>query len=440
MTFLAMRRCAVLAGGLIVTAIVAFGDLEGLFSAGRYHPAIGYDAWPARDTVAELNVEIQQGLAQLKFHGAQGYLESVLNALDVPTESQMVVFSKTSLMQGIINPRNPRSVFFNDSVAVAWVRGEPFVELAAEDPQKGVIFYTLTQTPVDQPRFIRRNDCLTCHESYASLGVPGMMVRSVFPAFDGSPVRSLGDYLSDHRSPFNERWGGWYVTGKDISVRHLGNAIVTNASQPDSIVTKETLSVESLKGEFDTDAYLSPYSDIVALMVFEHQMHAINLFTRVGWEVRFALYEARMRNALPGLGNTREPISRLLADTAKELVDYLLFIDEAPITGTIHGSSGFTEQFSARGPSDSKGRSLRQLDLHRRLMRYPCGYMIYTKAFDGLPNEARGAIYKRMWQVLSGEEEGGKYTRLSLADRQAIVEILRETKKGLPDYFIPVRQ
>jgi hypothetical protein len=418
-----MRRIPFLAPVVIVTVAAAAGDLEGLFPGELDHPAIGYATRPARDTVAELNLEIRHGLAQLKFDGTSGYLRSVLQALDVPIESQMLVFSKTSLMQAIINPRNPRSIFFNDSVAVAWVRGEPYVEVAAEDPQRGTIFYTLNQTPVEQPQFVRSNDCLTCHLSHASLGVPGMMVRSVFPASNGSPVRQLGDYLSDHRSPWTERWGGWYVTGKNTALKHMGNAVFTNSDQALSMFGNDT---ESLAGEFDTDGYLSPYSDIVALMVFEHQMHAINLFTRVGWEVRLALYDHS------------DSTSRILIDTARELADYLLFIDEAPISGNVRGSSGFTGKFSAQGPRDSQGRGLRQLDLQRRLMRYPCSYMICSKAFDSLPDEAREATYKRMWQILSGAEKGDRYARLSLADRQAVIEILRETKKGLPDYFRPL--
>jgi hypothetical protein len=161
-------------------------------------------------------------------------------------------------------------------------------------------------------------------------------------------------------------------------------------------------------------------------MVFNHQVQMINLLTRVGWETRFALYDHQ------------DLVARLLQDGSKELVDYLLFIDEAPLGGKIQGSSGFAEKFAARGPRDRTGRSLREFDLERRLMRYPCSYMIYSEAFDGLPAEAKEVIYKRMWQILSGQEKERKYARLSLADRQAIVEILRDTKPGLPDYFQPV--
>jgi hypothetical protein len=429
-----MRLPALLAAFMLVTIAVALGDLQGVFVPDLDHPAIQYTTRPLKDRVSELNRRIQTGEVQLKFDGGQGYLRSVLGVLSVPIESQMIVFSKTSIQMLRIDPRNPRSLFFNDSVTVGWVPGGPIVELAAEDPSQGVIFFTLDQKPVERPQLVRSDSCLECHLSYSSLGVPGMLVRSVFPAPDGTPIRKLGDYITDDRSPFEQRWGGWYVTGRSGSIRHMGNAIVTDAANPEHMISDQTLNLKSLKGKFNTDAYLSPSSDIVALMVFEHQMHMVNLFTRVGWEVRFAQYQERIDKA----PRSHDLTEGLLRDTARELADYMLFVDEAPLSEKIQGSSGFAEIFSARGPRDSKGRSLRQFDLERRLMRYPCSYMIYSEAFDGMPDQAREAVYKQMWQILSGEEHGNKYSKLSLIDRQAIVEILRETKKGLPDYFQPV--
>jgi hypothetical protein len=253
-----------------------------------------------------------------------------------------------------------------------------------------------------------------------------MLVRSNFIGPNLMTLRSLGSYNSDHRSPLEQRWGGWYVTGNSGSVRHMGNAIITDETQPESAVRPETLNLDSLKGKFDTNAFLSPYSDIVALMVFEHQMHIMNLFTRLGWQARYAQHP---------IGQSAHVGQNYLRKTTDDLVDYMLFVDEAPLANAIHGTSGFTEKFSGEGPHDNRGRSLRQLDLGRRLMRYPCSYMIYSEAFDSLPTEARQAVYDRMWQILSGKDRSPKYARLSLADRRAVVEILRETKKGLPDYF-----
>jgi len=261
--------------------------------------------------------------------------------------------------------------------------------------------------------------CTTCHQSGETLGVPGMLLRSVPTRADGWAMPQRGNYVTDHRSPLSERWGGWYVTGHAAGGAHMGNAVVTEVNQPESAVTQSP-GLMTLKDRFDTNGYLSTYSDIAALMVFDHQMQMSTLLTRISWEARAA---------------SQSDVERLVRDAAREVVDYMLFVDETALPGPIQGSSGFTEWFSVQGPRDSRGRSLRQLDLTRGLLRYPCSYMIYADAFDALPGTARNAIYRRMWEILSGQETGPRYLRLTPDDRRAIVEILRDTKEGLPDYF-----
>ena len=416
---------------LFLAAAILFGDFENdPFPADMDHPAIQYSSRPASDPVAQLNAKLLSGTATLKFAGEQGYLRSVLAALNVPIESQLVVFSKTSVQMQRITPANPRSLFFNDSVVVGWVRGGPIIELAAEDPTQGTIFYTLDESPVDHPQFVRRDSCLSCHLSFNTLDVPGTLVRSVFTTTNGNPIANLGNYITDDRSAFSERWGGWYVTGLTGSMKHMGNETVNSTQgRVGPGLFNQDLNLESLKGKFDTGAYLTPYSDVVALMAFEHEMHTMNLLTRVGWEARLAEY-----NEKAGLAS-HDAAARILSATARELVDYMLFVDEVPLTGKVQGTSGFAEMFSAEGPRDSEGRSLRQLDLRKRLMRYPCSYMIYSDAFDALPAEAKSAVYGRMWQILSGQENSAKYRRLLPQDRRAVIEILRQTKTQLPDYF-----
>lgn len=421
------RQIVFIAAASFLAIACGFAELNDKLSPALDHPAIeyfNYLAHPPKDAVAGLRHKLQEGKIQLKFDGEKGYLPAVLQALNVPIESQMAVFSKTSLQSPRIERGNPRTIFFNDAVSVAWVRGG-FIELAALDPEQGVIFYTLEQQSKAQPDLMRRDDCLQCHRSDLSLGVPGMILRSFYTLPDGSPKLILGGFTTDHRSAFEERWGGWYVTGTMAHARHMGNAMLADPDRPESMITDQTLHVTSLENKFDTKAYLSAHSDIVALMVFDHQMYMTNLITRVGWEIRCALYDKVAPRAL----------NELLRDSATELVDYLLFIDEAPLPGPVRGTSGFAEKFAAQGPFDSRGRSLKQFDLRQRLLRYPCSYMIYSQAFDSLPEQAKAAIYRRMWSVLSGAEKGSRYARLSLADRQAIVDILRETKPGLPKYF-----
>jgi hypothetical protein len=407
-----------------------FAQRRDAFVASRDHPAIAYARGPVTDPVFQLNRRIQNGTVRLQFDPVNGYLRSVLAALDVPIESQSLVFSETSLEAKLINPRNPRAVYFGDTVSVGWVHGSDALELAAQDPVQGVIFYTLAHAPADKPKLTRDDSCLGCHLSWDTLGVPGLFVLSTFPMSDDKNAYANG-FVSDHRSPLAERWGGWYVTGTPGSLRHMGNVPVIVHGTPKQGGGSPTLA--SIENRFDTKSYLSPYSDIVALMVLEHQTRMTNLLTRMGWETRLAAYQRS--NAADATPRQRDDAAARVRETVNDVVDYLLFVDEAPFAGTIKGSSGFAEKFSSRAPRDSKGRSLRQLDLDRRLMRYPCSYMIYTAAFDALPPEAKDAIYQRMWRILSGKEADKRYAVLSRADREAIVEILRDTKKDLPAYF-----
>jgi hypothetical protein len=433
------------ATALAVSVAVVSAQLGRTPFSGQFtHPAIQYGTRPVSDPVAALNRRLADGDVRLTLDRRFGYLPSVLDALDIHVESQLVAFAKTSVQSPRITPSNPRAIFFNDTVAVGWVRGG-FIELAAQDPAQGAQFYVLDPRGDDRPMFERRDGiCLSCHVSYSSLDVPGMLARSVFPASDGTAQYRFGSYITAHDSPFEHRWGGWYVTGRTGSMRHMGNAIVDDdADDPTTMITAETLNLPTLEGRFDTSAYLTPYSDAVALMVFDHQMHMMNLITRVGWETRYARDEEGLAGPLPAApGAARASVANRIREPVRELVDYLLFVDEPPLPDPVEGTSGFASAFAARGPRDGAGRSLRDFDLERWLMRYPCSYMIYSDAFDGLPAEAREAIYARMWEILSGRDpdsvDPARYERLTEADRRAVVEILAATKSDLPDYFRPM--
>jgi hypothetical protein len=269
-----MRILAALAAVLFVVAAAGFADLNDSLPPDLKHPAIGYFASAHTDPVAILNAQLQAGRVHLKFEGPQGYLRSVLDELNVRVESQIAVFSKTSLQVALIEPLNPRTIFFNDSVAVAWMKGG-FIELASQDVRQGVFFYRLEQRAVTAPRFEREDTCLRCHQSDASLGVAGMINRSTFTGPDGAPRLIFGSSNPDHRTPIEERWGGWYVTGSVGKARHMGNAMLTDAlaDDPKSMVTPATLNVATLEGKFNTKNYLSPYSDVAATGVRPPDVH-----------------------------------------------------------------------------------------------------------------------------------------------------------------------
>jgi hypothetical protein len=417
--------------GCALAAALAWGAsvaLSAQFADSAFeldHPAVQYQTRATTDVVSTLNAALRSGQTTLTPENRTGYLRPLLEALHVPIDSQIAVFSKTSFQKERINPSNPRTIFFNDSVSVAWMNGG-FIEVAAQDPQQGALFYILEQVWSAVPQLRREDFCLSCHYSANTFGVPGFLARSVPSATDGATMPWLGNYETDHRSPLEERWGGWYVTGQVGTSKHLGNAPVKDKRADDLTIVAANLNVPTLSARFDTSAYLSPHSDVVALLVFDHQMRMMNLLTRIGWEARVLAHDGRSVDAA----------AAALRNAATEVVDYMLFVDEARLNG-IRGSSGFAKTFSAQGPRDSKGRSLRDLDLETRLLRYPCSYLIYSAAFDQLPAAAKQAIYLRMWEVLSGQDRAPKYARLSSADRQAVLDILRDTKIDLRKAISP---
>ena len=416
-----MRRVATLVVvGIIAALGCALAIAQGTFVA-RDHPAIQYSTRPTRDAVARLNARLESGELRLSLDGPSGYLRSVLAMLDISPSSQTLVFSENSLQGAHISKATPRAIYFNDSVAVGWANGADSLEVAAHDATQGIVFYSLSQKAQTKPQFVRSAECLQCHLTAETSGVPGLFMMSVLPLSDNQFDYARG-WAMDHRTPVEDRWGGWYVTGMQVPLRHLGNVPVLHV--PRSYVRAETAPRLATGTEaFDTKPYLTPHSDVVALMVLNHQVHMINLLTRLGWEARIA------GDPPPG------GLPPHVRDLVRDFVDYLLFIDEAPLPSPVKGSSTFAQEFAAKGPRDGGGRSLRDLDLTRRLLRYPCSFMVYSEAFDALPAAVKSLVYERLWEVLSGRETNKVYARLTLADRRAIVEILLATKKGVPEYF-----
>ena len=419
-------------------ATLAVAGLGGSYLLPLDHEAIQYAKRPVHDTVHQLGERIAKGEVKLEFDDAHGYLLGLLKALEVPIESQVLVFSKTSFQAALISPRKPRALYHNERVAVGSVQGSEVLELASQDPQLGTIFYTLDNEKSERPRFQRRDDaCLQCHQTGATLGIPGLVVRSVYPGPSGMPMFQAGGSITDHRSPLSQRWGGWYVTGTHGSMTHMGNAVVRDPEHPDKLGSLASLNVKDISQEFDTGVYLTPHSDIVSLMTLEHQTHMSNLITRVSFETLLALdYQAVLNQAMRSPAADNSESTRHRIDSAvDEMVEYMLFTDEAPLAGPVRGTTDFARVFSQAGPRDKKGRSLRDFDLDKRLFRYPLTYMIYSEAFDCMPPAALDRIYRKLYNVLLGAEKNPAFARLGAEDRNAIYEILLETKANLPDYW-----
>lgn len=384
------------------------------------HPGIQYATRPTTDRVAKLSQALTQGGRSLERDARTGYLLPVLEALGVPVESQLLVFSKTGVQRAFTSPQHPRALFFDESVAVGYLPDAPVIELAAHDAQQGVMFYTLDQSAA-APVLTRRTSCLSCHVSASTLDVPGMIARSNTVGDDGNVMPQNGSYPVNHRTPHPDRWGGWFVTSAGEPAPYAQRAHEGNITFSGRGNTSNQVFVDWLSSSPETRGYLSASSDIVALLVFDHQMHAINLLTRLNWESRVA-----SSNGHPNVSDGT--LQRLV----NELADYLLFVGEEPPSVPLMPLPGFAEHLEARAPKDHRGRSLGQMDLVNRLMRYPCSYMVYSEAFDGLSKVVKDAVYRRILDVMSGNDVRTEYARHSADDRRAIIEILRETKADFP--------
>jgi hypothetical protein len=382
---------------------------------------IGYTKARPDSAISQLQKKLDDGEAKLEWDDKYGYLPSILKQLKIPASSQMLVFSKTSLQRERISPENPRAIFFNDDVYLGWIPGASLIELSVADPKMGGVFYTLEQKKLERPNFQRTDQCLECHASTKSMGVPGHLIRSFATDEDGVVDLATGTSQVNHRTPFEERWGGWYVTGKHGDQTHRGNLIGKAAFEKQANEPNHAGNLEDLSRFLRTDKYIAPDSDIVALMVLEHQVHMHNYITRLNYEATIALKTYGHVNYLKSV--------------VEGFVRYLLFVDEAPLTGRVKGTSKFQKEFEAIGPRDSKGRSLRTLDLADRLFKYPCSYLIYSEAFAALPAPAKEKVYARLYEVLSGKDTSEAYEALSADSRQGILEILAATKQDLPAYW-----
>jgi len=428
--------------GAIVAAVVAAGLVAGRGRAQDEYERdpVAYSATAPDNAVERLQSRIDAGEVVLRHEERTGFLRPVLQALAVPVSSQALVFSKTSLQQQRISPRNPRALYFNDDVYVGYVRGGEVLEVSVADPRLGAVFYTLEQSPADRPRFVRQtDDCLICHGGSQTRGVPGHVVRSVYPERSGQPLFAAGSYRVDDSTPLRQRWGGWYVTGTHGAEPHLGNLTYRSRPADDGPADPAGLNVIDLGDRFDASGYLSAHSDLVALGVLVHQASAHNVITRAAFDSRAALHrEEALNRELGEPPDHRWPSTDIVIDGAvNALLKCVLFCDAAPLTAPIAGTTVFAAEFAALGPADPQGRSLRTLDLRTRLFAHPCSFLVHGDGFAALPAEVRRRFWTRLDAVLAGHDRSGDFAHLRAEDRAAIREILVATHPGAPAHWRP---
>ncbi len=407
----------------LALALAPAAGLAFLSSAeGGEDPRSAYALATPNNVITRLQSRIDTGQTALAYDSKRGYLPAVLKALHIPVSSQMLVFSKTSVQKELISPHTPRALYFDANAYIGYLPNARSLEVAVLDPRLGPVYYVLLQKPQERPLFFRTVEaCLECHATRISHYIPEHLMRSVFANTEGELVPNAKSFVTTDASPMVERWGGWYVTGRRGSQRHMGNSFI---EKPGDTVTKnpeQGATVTDLHRLVDTSPYLTPHSDIVALMVLGHQTHLQNLITQAFYQTKAALEQEKASHYV-------HDTPHRIKEACEPLIRAMLFQNETPLKSPIFGASGFAEQFSAHGPHDRKNRSLWQLDLKRRLFHYPCSYTIYSEAFDALPDPAKDYLYRRLWEVLSGRDRGKEFAHLSASDRRAIWEILLETK------------
>lgn len=400
------------------------------------------------DPIAVLQQRIDAGEASLEFDERNGYLVSLLEALDISVATQGLIFSRTSLQTNLVTPWTPRAVYYNDDVYIGWVQDSPIIEIASIDPDDGGVFYTLEQNPEGALEFVEEGTtCLMCHESRTvTEGIPGVMVRSILVDRFGYPIAPLHQGSTTDRTDFDRRFAGWYVTGTHEGGPHAGNAYAPVLSHEVSDVSRYLQefdvnaggNVVDLEGRFDRDPYLSPHSDIVSLMVLTHQTRVHNLMVVAHEAAKEAVGGAAMLRRIAS-GDIPTPEIRSAAQVridgaVERMVRAMMFSREAPLPGRVTGTSGFSAEFESLGPFDQRGRSLRQFDLERRLFRYPMSFLIYSDAFETLPGLVKEPFYRRVVEVLDGRDRSGEFDHVDADDRAAVREILMTTKREFREF------
>jgi hypothetical protein len=346
-------------------------------------------------------------------------LRMLLDYLHVAVQSQILVFSKTSMQNGLIQPKNPRCLFFSENCYVGYVPGGA-MEVIVEDPVLGPVFYRIEgEWKISRDQ----TDCLACHATARTEGMPGMLVRSTFPQADGLPMLHLGSQTVTHVTPLAKRWGGYYVTGRS-SLPHLGNQTFTAGVEPETSSAVTTDVSENV----DTSKYLLPTSDIVALLTLEHQCQMHNLLHAARAQYQRTCFLSKL--AAPDSDPDKGAGGRLADQMAERIVDGLLFKDETDLQGEVEGNGAFEAAFTPRYPHTADGHSLAEFQMNSRIFKNRCSYMIYSRAFSSLPPRVKTAVMKKLKAVLSAEKAEDDYAAIKVPERRRIAAILEETLAG----------
>lgn len=413
-----MKKTHVLVLIVLSVALSAVG--QDINYSDLFSPVHGYHTQELNDPFTRLIADVKSGKRELDNSSSKAFIASMLEHLDVPASSQLLIFSRTSLQTRRISGSNPRAVYFNENVYVGYIPGGS-VEIISLDPELGGIFHIFDRPKNDaKPVFERGGGlCVDCHSVAKTRRVPGLSTRSVIPGANWGKLVAFSDNQMGHQIPLSERFGGWHVTGDSGITDHKGN--LTGQRVGGKIVTE----VIEPGTEFDWSAYLTETSDILPHLILEHQAGFMNL-------VLEATYRARTYQHI-GKGEIKPEHVAVLHGLADELVRYLLFADEAKFpAGGIRVDPQYREDFLADRKEASNGISLKDLDLETRIFKHPCSYLIHSDVFEATSDLFKQRVYQVLGEALSIEKPNPDFAYLSVTEKEAIRGILRETLSDLP--------
>jgi len=406
------------------TILFAVAATSNGFAQPSYHdidlPPHNYRQRVPQDRFTRLMSAFESGQIVLDRSSEKAFVVSLLKALEIPASSQMLVFSTTSLQLSLISPSNPRALYFNEDVYLGHVPGGR-IEIVSLDPELGGIFYIFDVPKGLRPLRIERSErCMNCHANEDTGHVPGLVIKSVVPGPSGGSLTAYRLGQTGHAIPFDQRCGGWHVTGRHGITSHWGNLT-------GRFVAGDLVRVPNPPGErFKFTTYPVATSDILPQLLHEHQAGFVNRVVEASYRARTALHASGAKLA--------DEQAAELDEQARIVTRYLLFADEVSLPdGGVEGDADYKTDFLSNRRAAASGISLKDFDLRTRLFKYRCSYMIYSPVFTGLPAEMKQRIYRKLGEALSVESEDKEYAYMPVAEKKGIRDILKATLAELPD-------
>lgn len=399
-----------LAAGSRVLAQSDFDDIDA--------PPHNYRQRTPADRFTRLKEAFELGTIPLDRSNEKAFVLSLLQALAIPATSQMLVFSTTSLQLSLISPSNPRALYFNEDVYLGYVPGGR-IEIVALDPELGGIYYIFDIPKDAGPLRIERSErCMNCHAGADTGHVPGLVIKSVVPGPTGGSLTAYRLEQTGHGIPFEQRFGGWYVTGRHGITNHWGNLT-------GRLTAGNLTKIPNPPGErFSFAKYPVATSDILPQLLLEHQAGFVNRVVEASYRARTALHLSN--------GQLTSAQATELDEQAKVVTRYLLFADEAPLPSGVEGDAAYQADFLRTRRATAGGASLKDFDLQTRLFKHRCSYMIYGPVFVGLTSELKQRVYQRLSEALSLKKPDKEFAYLPAPEKKVIRGILKATLTDLP--------